>query len=158
MVMTKIQKISLSFYIILFLWFSLVFIEIPKLLIEGDIGFINLSGLLELFLVIILVGYFLKWKYTDFLNLFVLSVWGYMQYISHWKYMCFKPSQEIIERYYQFFDGTLRIFAESNVRIIPDLYHMILGLLILINLVIVIFKIIVFFKNFRQNKGTSTNT
>ena len=96
-------------------------------------------GLLELTLILILVTWFLRWKITAFLRLILLIVWGYLQFISHWYGFIFEVSNSQLHRYYALFAGTYRFFPESSTRIIPDAYHMILGLLILINLVLRIF-------------------
>jgi len=153
----KLQKVSLLFFIALFIWYSLVFFNIPKLLIAGSINLFSLSSLLELFLVIILLGYFLKWKYSDFFALFILFLWGYLQYAAHWRHLLFKPSKEVLNHYYQFFHGTLRFFPQSDVRIVPDAYHTVLGLLILLNLIMVIYKIILFLKNRNRKNVLESN-
>ena len=141
--MSKMKTVSLILFGLLFAWYSLIFIGVPKLLIEGRGSVLGLEGLLELFLILILSGYFAKWKFTDALNLFVSLIWGYMQYTSHWKSLFGAPVSDMqIKRYYQYFSGTLRIFPESSTVIIPDAYHMILDLLLLINICLSVTKII----------------
>lgn len=151
-IVKKLENIGLILFAVLFFWFSLVFIGVPRLLIDGHEPLFSLSGLLELGLIIIWVGYLFKWKYTDFLNLFILIIWGYMQYDSHWRYMLFKAPKEIIDSYYQHFYGTLRFFAESETRVVPDAYHIILGVLIVINISIVLVKIMMFLKFLRKDR------
>jgi hypothetical protein len=158
MIKNKLQKIGLIFFIILFLWYTLVFFNIPGLLVAGSVDLFSLLSLLELFLVIILVGYFFRWKYTDYFNLFILSIWGYLQYAAHWRYLLFEPSEEILDRYYHYFEGTLRFFAQSQTRIVPDAYHTILGILIYLNLVLVILKIIFSLKNSGKEKVKTDST
>ena len=133
------------FYTLLFLWYSLIFFEIPLLTTDGQAGLISIYGLLELFLVIILVGSLLRWEYIHYFALIVFGFWGYLQFNSNWKYLFIDSSEEKIQSYYQYFDNTLRIFPESETTIIPDAYHMILGVLILINIILVTRKIIIKF-------------
>jgi hypothetical protein len=113
--MDKLQKTGSALFITLFLWYSLVFINIPGLLVAGTIDLISLSSLLEFFLIIILLTYIFKWKYADLLNIIILSIWGYLQYQAHWRYLLFIPSKAILDRYYHYFRGTYRFFPVSNI-------------------------------------------
>ncbi|MDZ7777197.1 MAG: hypothetical protein U5L09_17060 [Bacteroidales bacterium] len=136
------NKSSLFFFIILLIWYSLIFFDIPRLTTEGNASVFSLLGLLEFLLLIVLVAYLKNWKYTDYLNLSILLLWAVLQYQGNWKYFLFPPSTDVLESYYEHFQGTLRILAESETRIIPDAYHIILGLLLLLNIINVVVKII----------------
>ena len=74
---------------------------------------------------------------------------------GNWKYLFIETSKENIQSYYQHFDNTLRFFPKSDTTIIPDAYHIILGLLLLINIVLVIRKIII--KSFGLGKPLVTS-
>lgn len=135
-------NVGVILFTLLFLWYLIIFINIPGLTIDGKIPFFSLLTLLEFFLIIIAIGYILKWKYTDYAFLFILVLWGYLQFMGNWRYMFVKPPIEKLESYYQYFDGTLRILNISDTYIIPDAYHLILGILILLNIVFVLSKIV----------------
>lgn len=90
----------------------------------------------------ILAGYLLKWKGADYAGLVVLGLWGYLQFNANWKYLFAEAPKEKIESYYQHFGDTLSFFPESPTYIIPDAYHMVLGILLLTNLVLIITRII----------------
>lgn len=126
------------FFILLFLWYSMIFFEIPLLTTSGHAKLISVYGLLELLLIILLVGLILHWKYIHYFVLIILGLWGYLQFNSNWKYLFVEPSKEKIQSYYQHFDNTLRFFPKSDTTIIPDAYHIILGVLLLINFVLII--------------------
>lgn len=133
------------FYVLLFLWYSIIFFDIPLLTTDGHASLISIYGLLELLLAIILVGFLLQWKNIHYFGLLILLLWGYLQFNGNWKYLFIESSEEKIQSYYQHFDNTLRFFPESDTLIIPDAYHIILGVLLLINIVLVIRKIIMKF-------------
>lgn len=141
----RFTKFSLACYILLLFWFSLDLIGIPGLVTRDD--WLGLPGLLELLLIAILAGYLLSWRYVVFPCGITLGVWAYLQYASHWQYFLFGASPEKLQRYYAFFKGTARFFPESYSRLIPDAYHTVLGLLLLINLVCVLVQIVTFFRN-----------
>jgi len=50
----KLLTLTNLFYILLFLWYSIIFFDIPLLTTDGHARLISIYGLLELFLVIIL--------------------------------------------------------------------------------------------------------
>ncbi|MBR4290318.1 MAG: hypothetical protein IKT52_06740 [Oscillospiraceae bacterium] len=73
--------------------------------------------------------------------LFELAVWLIAQFCSHWYYTIFGVTQEKLAGYNQCFEGTARIFPLSEARLIPDLYHIVLHILIALDLVLVILYI-----------------
>ncbi|MEE4197465.1 MAG: hypothetical protein V2I54_07455 [Bacteroidales bacterium] len=133
------------FYILLFLWYSLIFFDIPLLTTEGHANPISMYGLLGLFLAILLVGFLLRWNNIHSFGLLILLLWGFLQFNANWKYLLMKPSEEKIQSYYQHFEHTLRFFPVSDQIIIPDAYHTILGGLLFINIVLVSRKILLKF-------------
>ena len=141
----KLLTVTNLVYILLFLWYSIIFFDIPLLTTDGRASLISIYGLLELVLSIILVGLLLHWKYIYYFELLILILWGYLQFNGNWKYLFIETSEERIQSYYQFFDNTLRLFPKSDTMIIPDAYHIILGVLLLTNIVLVIRKIIMKF-------------
>lgn len=147
---TKLSIFSILLFGLLLLWYSMIFVEIPAITTEGRAGLISPYGLLELLLLGILTGYFLRWKGTDYAGLIVLGLWSYLQYNANWKYLFEEAPKEKLESYYQHFENTLRFFPESDTYIIPDAYHMVLGILLLTNLIITIIKVI---QKFCQKKS-----
>ena len=65
----------------------------------------------------------------------VLALWFGVQFFCHWSYTLFGASEEKLAGYNECFRDTVRLFPASDKRLVPDLYHIILHLLILANLV-----------------------
>ena len=65
----------------------------------------------------------------------VLVLWFTVQFFCHWRYTLFGASPKKIEGYNDCFRGTARLFPERGDRLVPDLYHIVLHVLILVNIV-----------------------
>jgi len=68
----------------------------------------------------------------------VLTAWLIIQFFCHWFYTIFGASEKKLRGYNDCFRHTVHLIPASETRLIPDLYHMILHLLILTNLALVI--------------------
>ena len=78
-----------------------------------------------------------KWYF-----LCVLLLWFTVQFFCHWYYTLFGVSERKLRGYNACFQNTLHLIPASDTRLIPDLYHMILHLLILLNIVSLIYGIV----------------
>ena len=67
----------------------------------------------------------------------ILILWFAVQFFCHWYYTVFGASPKKIRGYNECFRDTVRLFPVSEERLIPDLYHIVLHLLILINIVLI---------------------
>ena len=65
----------------------------------------------------------------------ILALWFVVQFMCHWYYTIFGASERKLRGYNDCFKNTVRIFAISDTRLIPDLYHIVLHILILANIV-----------------------
>lgn len=65
----------------------------------------------------------------------ILMFWLVVQFFCHWYYTIFGVSEKKLEGYNKCFKDTIHILPVSEKRLIPDLYHMILHILILGNMV-----------------------
>ena len=63
----------------------------------------------------------------------ILVLWFMIQFFCHWYYTIFGASERKLKGYNACFKGTLRLIPMSEKRVIPDLYHIILHILILLN-------------------------
>ncbi len=136
----KLKRISLIFYLLLMLWFSLDLVGIPGLVTRDAL--VGPVGVLEIILLIILIGYLRGWHFSPFLSTITLGLWGYLQFASHWQYFFFGASTQQLQRYYAFYAGMARFLPESSTRLIPDAFHTILGILITINFILVLIQVI----------------
>ena len=66
----------------------------------------------------------------------VLVLWFTAQFFCHWYYTIFGASERKLKGYNDCFKGTVRIFPESEKRLVPDMYHILLHVLILANIVV----------------------
>ena len=66
----------------------------------------------------------------------ILLLWFIVQFMCHWYYTIFGASERKLKGYNECFRGCLRIFPESEKRLVPDLYHIVLHVLILVNIVL----------------------
>lgn len=66
----------------------------------------------------------------------VLALWLAVQFMCHWYFTIFGASREKLKGYNECFRGTARLFPMREDRLVPDLYHIVLHLLILLNLVV----------------------
>lgn len=65
----------------------------------------------------------------------ILAIWFIGQFRFHWYYTIFGASERKLTGYNECFKGTVRIFPESDKRLIPDMYHIVLHILILVNII-----------------------
>ena len=65
----------------------------------------------------------------------LLSLWLTVQFFCHWYFTIFGASERKLKGYNECFKGTVKLIPASEKRLIPDLYHIVLHLLILIDLV-----------------------
>ena len=73
----------------------------------------------------------------------VLLFWFIVQFFCHWYYTIFGASEKKLKGYNDCFKNTVHITPASKTKLIPDLYHMILHLLILLNIVLVLCNIFI---------------
>ncbi len=65
----------------------------------------------------------------------ILLLWFIVQFMCHWYFTIFGASEQKLKGYNDCFRGAVRLFPMSDTRLIPDLYHIVLHLLILVNLI-----------------------
>lgn len=64
----------------------------------------------------------------------ILTAWFMIQFFCHWYYTLFGASEKKLKGYNECFKNTVHIIPASETKLIPDLYHIILHLLILLNI------------------------
>lgn len=91
----------------------------------------SIDGIWFLTYSILLILFFTKETYGKYLLTAFIILWGIIQFYSHWHYTIFGASQSKIDGYNHFFKNTYHVFPASNTIIVPDLYHIILHILIM---------------------------
>ena len=70
----------------------------------------------------------------------VLALWFVVEVFCHWYYTLFGAGERKLKGYNECFEGTLRLIPASETRLIPDLYHIVLHLLILLNAIMCVLR------------------
>ena len=128
--------ITIIFQAALWIWFLgcvITYRAGKHLLVEG-MGIKSAEFLMLCFYSAALVSYYLIRPVGKWILLGVLILWFIVQFFCHWRYTIFGASQRKLKGYNDCFRGTVRIWPASEKRLIPDLYHCILHLLILLNI------------------------
>lgn len=128
---------TVVFRILLFIWFlgcTVSYRTRRFILIEGmGVKSAEFAMLVAYALALVLTYAFVWGRWVLF---GVLAIWAFVQFLCHWRYTLFGASRQKLEGYNECFNGTLRLFPMSETRLIPDLYHIVLHALILINLIL----------------------
>ncbi len=82
--------------------------------------------------------FFLKEKQGKYILSVFLTAWAIIQYFSHWNYTIFGATERKLRGYNNFFANTYHIIPSSDSILIPDLYHIILHILIISLLALII--------------------
>lgn len=89
--------------------------------------------LLVFFISLILFKDVGKWLLLGF-----YALWLIMLFLNHWRYFLFGAPYRKIKAYNNCFRNTIKIFKESEIRIRPDLYHVLLSVIVAIDLIFVV--------------------
>ena len=90
------------------------------------------------------IGSFLLWEpIGKWVLLVELALWLVEQFFCHEYFTIFGSSRKKLKGYNECFEGTVKLFPVSETRLIPDLYHIILHLLILADLVLTAILLVV---------------
>jgi len=87
--------------------------------------------------------FFLKDKQGKYVLSIFLTAWGVIQYFSHWHYTIGGATERKLGGYNNYFANTYHVIPSSDRILIPDLYHIILHILItslLVYVIVYIFK------------------
>ena len=72
-----------------------------------------------------------------------LALWLIEQFFCHEYFTIFGSSSKKLKGYNECFEGTVKLFPVSDTRLIPDLYHIVLHLLIGADLVLIVIAFVV---------------
>ena len=69
----------------------------------------------------------------------ILILWFVVEFFCHWFFTIFGASERKLQGYNDCFRDTVHLVPLNEKRIVPDLYHMIQHLLILLNIIVCLF-------------------
>ena len=104
-----------------------------KLLVEG-MGIKSAEFVMLCLYSLGLIAYYLLVPAGRWILFGVLVFWFVVQFFCHWYYTLFGASEKKLAGYNDCFRDTVRLFPMSEERLVPDLYHIVLHLLILLNI------------------------
>jgi hypothetical protein len=129
----KSKRVAIVLNMLLLIWFFLDMVGVTlgeKMLVSRAW---QEDGVFFLLFLTAFLWFLLKEKLGKYILTGILTIWLILQLYFHWVFTVFGPWEGKI----RFFSGTIKLF-ESNVVYIPDLYHIILHILILCALISVI--------------------
>ena len=65
----------------------------------------------------------------------MLILWFVVEFFCHWYFTIFGATERKLKGYNDCFRNTVRIFPMSETRLVPDLYHIVQHVLILLNII-----------------------
>lgn len=120
---------------LIMIWFSLLFIGFKRFC--GRVTFKESDDwqyiVLEFMLILYFVGNLEHWYFVIPMMAVVFLLWDFLQFRAHWLPSLIGVSDSQLETYYQIFGGNLYILPRSRRRIIPDAYHTIQHVLMVLN-------------------------
>ena len=131
---------ALTLIVQLFLWIWFLGCTITwrfgKLLLVEGMGVKSAEFVMLCLYSIGLITYYLFQPAGRWILFAILVIWLVFQFFCHWYYTIFGASESKLKGYNECFKDTVRLIPMSERRLIPDLYHMILHILILLNIVL----------------------
>ena len=122
---------------VLWIWFlgCTTTYRIGKHLLVDGMGIKSAEFIMLCLYSIGLVSYHIFLSAGKWILLTILLLWFIVQFLCHWYYTIFGSSEKKLRGYNECFRDTIRIFPMSEVRLVPDVYHIILHILILANII-----------------------
>ena len=125
---------------LLWLWFlgCVITWRFGKALLVEGMGFRS-PEFIALLLFTAGIVFYLVWEPIGIWALLaVLLLWTVVQFFCHEYFTIFGASPRKIEGYNKCFEGSVKLFPVSKTRLIPDLYHVVLHSLIVLDLSLVL--------------------
>ena len=134
----SVSIIAYIFEVVLLIWFfgCIVTYRMGNVLLVEGMGIKSAEfGMLVVYIASILLRVVLP-QVGNWFVLAVLVFWLVVQYFCHWHFTIFGATPEKIRGYNRCFEGSLCIVPRREDRLIPDFYHIVLHVLIVLNLVL----------------------
>lgn len=128
----RLSRPTLAAILALGLWFALDFVGIPRLVDAEPL--LSLAGLMLVLLAAFLAAGLLEVRYVAPVYSVALAVWLWLQIDTHWGTYLLPASERKLDWYGRAFGGNLRFLPAFERRTVPDAYHSLLAILIVVNL------------------------
>ena len=129
--------ITILIQVALWVWFfgCVTTYRIGKVLLAEGMGIKSAEFFMLCLFSFGLVSYHLFQPVGKSILLIILVLWFIVQFLCHWYYTIFGASETKLKGYNDCFRDTIRLFPMSEKRLVPDLYHIILHVLIVFNII-----------------------
>jgi hypothetical protein len=129
--------ITILIQVALWAWFlgCVTTYRIGKVLLVEGVGIKSAEFFMLCLFSFGLVSYHLFQSVGKWILLTILVLWFIVQFLCHWYYTIFGASETKLKGYNDCFRDTIRLFPMSEKRLVPDLYHIILHVLIVFNII-----------------------
>ena len=129
--------ITILIQVALWVWFfvCVTTYRIGKVLLVEGMGIKSAEFFMLCLFSFGLVSYHLFQPVGKWILLIILVLWFIVQFVCHWYYTIFGASETKLQGYNDCFRDTIRLFPMSEKRLVPDLYHIILHVLIVFNII-----------------------
>ncbi len=129
--------ITILIQVALWVWFfgCVTTYRIGKVLLVEGMGIKSAEFFMLCLFSFGLVSYHLFQPVGKWILLIILVLWFIVQFLCHWYYTIFGASETKLQGYNDCFRDTIRLFPMSEKRLVPDLYHIILHVLIVFNII-----------------------
>lgn len=101
-------------------------------------GILSVDTAWWIIFVVCSILFFLKERQGKYVLSVFLTAWIIIQYFSHWNYTIFGVTEKKLSGYNKYFANTYHVIPQSDSILIPDLYHILLHILIVSLLVLMI--------------------
>lgn len=134
----EINLVLLVFELLLLVWFGgcIVTYQIGKHTLVDGMGIHSAEFIMLLIYTAGILSYLLFPEIGRWIVVAILAFWLIVQFFCHWYYTLFGASDTKIKGYNDCFKNTIHLFPQREDKIIPDLYHIVLHLLILVNIIL----------------------
>ncbi len=130
----KIASIITNALLAFWFFFDMYGLQIGDILLVES-AWKDIDGIWYLIYLVLFALFLLQARYGKYPLAAFLSIWLVIEFFSHWYYTIFGATQEKIADYNELFGSTYRIIPPSDTILIPDLFHIVLHILILAALI-----------------------
>lgn len=130
--------LTISIQVFLWIWFlgCVTTWRFGKVLLVEGMGIKSWEFVMLCLYSIALIAYYYYQPVGKWVLLSILALWFTVQFFCHWHYTLFGVSEKKLKEYNECFKETFRLIPISEKRLVPDLYHIVLYILIFLNDVI----------------------
>lgn len=131
------MTLAIIFQVILWIWFlgCIITYKIGNKILVGGVGIKSAEFFMLCLYTLGVIAFHCFPPAGKWILFGILLLWFTVQFMCHWYFTIFGASERKLQGYNDCFRDAVRLFPMSETRLIPDLYHIVLHLLILANLI-----------------------